>query len=235
LIQVKSRGAAAGTMVALLVCGGTAEVRKDGSVPPLFLNAMPEPLSQLYAEHRSIAAVLDAMDALVRRARARGARIDGQVFRAMLYYLDVFPEREHHPKEETVLFPRIRARTREADAIIDELAREHESGERAIRAVEQALMRLEEGGTREFPAFAAAVERFVGHYREHMRKEERDVMPIARRVLEAHDWAQIEAAFAAHRDPLAGVSPETDHERLFRRIVALVPAPLGLGQAVDED
>jgi hypothetical protein len=54
-------------------------------------------------------------------------------------------------------------------------------------------------------------------------------------VLEAHDWAQIEAAFAAHRDPLAGVSPETDHERLFRRIVALVPAPLGLGQAVDED
>jgi hemerythrin-like domain-containing protein len=190
---------------------------------------MSEPLSRLYSEHRSIAAVLSAMEALVRRARERGARIDPKVFRAMLYYLDVFPEREHHPKEETVLFARIRSRTREGDAILDELAREHESGERAIRELEQALVRLEEGGEKEFPLFAAAVERFVGHYREHMRKEERDVMPLARRVLKPHDWEEIEAAFASHRDPLAGASPETEHERLFQRLVSLVPAPLGLG------
>jgi len=189
---------------------------------------VPQLLTALYAEHRSIAAVLSAMEALVREHRDRGARIAPRVFRAMLYYLDVFPEREHHPKEEALLFARIRARTREGDTVLDELAREHESGARAIRGLEQALVRLEEGGEAEFPAFAAAVERFAGAYREHMRKEESDVMPLAQRVLTPADWSEIEAAFAAHRDPLSGVA-NRDHETIFHRIVALAPAPIGLG------
>ena len=195
---------------------------------------MTRPLNALYDEHRSIAAVLSTMQALVRRAREPDVRIDPKVFRAMLYYLDVFSEREHHPKEETVLFAYIRRRTRDGDAILDELGREHESGERAMRELEQAFMRYEEGGRSEFEPFAAAVDRFVGRYRAHMDKEEQKIMPLAQRVLTAQDWAEIEAAFAAHRDPLAGASPGTDHETLFRRITSIVPAPLGLGPAVSK-
>ncbi len=194
------------------------------------MTASPEPLAALYAEHRSIAAVLAALEALVSERRDRGARIDPRVFRAALYYLDVFAEREHHPKEERALFPRIRARTREGDAVLAELTREHDAGERAMRELEQGLVRFEEGGDAEFPAFATAVERFVGRYREHMRKEERDVMPLARRVLDAHDWAELDAVFAAHMDPLAGASTE-DYDALFQRIVNLAPAPIGLGPA----
>ena len=190
---------------------------------------MDEPLAALYAEHRSIAAVLSALEALVRQARDRRARIDPKVFRAMLYYLDIFAEREHHPKEELVLFPMIRRRAREGGAILDELGREHEGGERAIRDLEQAFLRYEAGGAREFASFAEAAERFVGRYREHMRKEEREVMPLARRVLQPQDWREIEAAFAAHRDPLADAAGETDYERLFQQIVALAPDPIGLG------
>jgi hemerythrin-like domain-containing protein len=189
---------------------------------------VPEFLTALYAEHRSIAAVLWAMERLVREQRDAGKAVDPRVFRAMLYYLDVFPEREHHPKEEALLFARIRARTREGDAVLDELAREHEAGARAIQELEQALVRLEEGGAPEFPAFAAAVDRFVGSYREHMRKEEHGVMPLAQRVLTSADWSEIEAAFAAHRDPLRGVQ-DRDYAGIFHRIVALAPAPIGLG------
>jgi len=195
---------------------------------------MNEPLAALYAEHRSIAAVLSALEALVRQARDRRARIDPKVFRAILYYLDVFAEREHHPKEEMVLFPMIRGRTREGEAILDELGREHEGGERAIRDLEQAFLRYEAGGNREFAAFAEAAERFVGRYREHMRKEEREVMPLARRVLQPQDWREIEAAFATHRDPLARAAGETDYERLFQQIVALAPDPIGLGPRADQ-
>src|SRR5262245_24646273 len=192
------------------------------------MNALAEPLAALYSEHRSIAAVLSAIEALVREPRDRGARIDPRVFRAALYYLDVFAEREHHPKEERALFSRLRTRTREADAVLDELGREHEAGERAMRELEQALVRFEEGGDAEFSAFADAVERFVGRCREHMQKEERGIMPLARRVLGADDWAAIEAVFAAHRDPLAGARTD-DYDALFQRIVSLAPAPIGLG------
>ena len=63
---------------------------------------------------------------------------------------------------------------------------------------------------------------------EQALAEERDVMPLARRVLDANDWTAIEAAFAAHRDPLAGAGTD-DYDALFQRIVSLAPAPIGLG------
>lgn len=195
---------------------------------------MSGPLAQLYDEHSSLAAVLHAMSALVREVRDHDKPIDPKVFRAILYYLDVFTEREHHWKEEAVLFPRIRRRTRDADVILDELACEHEVGERAIRDLAQAFVRYEERGAPEFAPFAAAVDQYVKRYREHMRKEEREVMPLAQRVLSIQDWTEIEAAFASHRDPLAGASPETKHDQLFSRIVMLVPAPLGLGARLED-
>jgi hemerythrin-like domain-containing protein len=194
---------------------------------------MPQPpLAQLYAEHSSLAAVLNAMATLVREVRERGKRIDPQVFRAILYYLDVFPEREHHRKEELVLFPLIRRRTHEADGVLIELAREHESGEKAMRDLEQAFVRYEERGGSEFAAFAKAAEQFVTRYFEHMRKEEREVMPLAQRIFSADDWAEIEAKFALPRDPLAGTTAQTRADELFSRIVTLVPAPYGVGPEI---
>jgi hemerythrin-like domain-containing protein len=128
-----------------------------------------------------------------------------------------------------VFFARIRERTHDADAVLDQLGREHAAGERAIRDLEQAFVRYQERGAAEFPAFAAAADAYVGHYLEHMLKEEREVIPIANRVLTDDDWAAVEAAFAAHRDPLAGASPNMDMDKLFSRIVMLVPAPYGVG------
>jgi hemerythrin-like domain-containing protein len=187
-------------------------------------------LDALWNEHRSIAAVLHAMLFLVREQRMRGKPVDPKVFRAILYYLDVFPERMHHPKEERYLFAAIRRKTSEANAVLDELAHEHESGGHSIRDLEQTLLRYEEGGEQEFEPFAQAVEAFVAGYREHMRKEEEGVMPVARRVLTAQDWAGINAEWAANRDPLAGLEAERDYDRLISRIVELAPPPIGIGE-----
>ena len=186
-------------------------------------------LDTLWNEHRSIAAVLHAMLFLVREQRTRGKPIDPKVFRAILYYLDVFPERMHHPKEEIYLFAAIRRKTAEANTVLDDLAHEHEAGGHSIRDLEQALLRYEEGGQDEFETFAQAVESFVAGYREHMRKEEEEVIPVARRVLTAQDWAAVNAEWAAHRDPLAGAEAERDYDRLISRIVELAPPPIGIG------
>lgn len=187
------------------------------------------PLAVLHAEHESIAAVLITLRLLVRKARDRVGANDAKVLRAMLYYLDVFPEREHHRKEEAELFARIRARTLEGTTTLDVLAREHESGHGAIRELEQALLRLEEGGAREAAAFINAVQGYVDGYFEHMRKEERDVFPLAQRVLTEQDWAEIAVAFAGYRDHLGGITQRTEYEQLLTRIANLVPAPLGFG------
>jgi hemerythrin-like domain-containing protein len=186
-------------------------------------------LASLYDEHRSIAAVLHGMQYLVREMRERGTRIEPKVFRAMLYYLDVFPERMHHPKEEEHLFRRLRERSAEAADVLDELGREHTRGGQAIRDLEQDLVRLEAGGEREFPAFAAAVESFIDAYWAHMRREEQEVMPLAEHALTPEDWAEIEVAWASNRDPIHGHQAEADYRKLFSQIVNIAPPPIGVG------
>jgi hemerythrin-like domain-containing protein len=78
-------------------------------------------------------------------------------------------------------------------------------------------------------AFEQAAERYVGFYLAHMALEEQQVLPMAERVLTEADWAELDEAFLANRDPLTGHEPAPDYRALFTRIVNLVPAPIGLG------
>lgn len=187
---------------------------------------MTKALQVLYDEHQSIAAVLDALQALLREVQ-RGKAVDARVFQQILYYLDVFPERHHHPKEDAALFQAVRARTDRADAVIEQLERQHAAGAAAMRALAQLLLRWQ--GGEPVDAFAAAAADFVARYREHMRLEEDVLMPLAQQTLTPEDWARIEAEFATHRDPLHGVAPGDDPKEIFRRILYLAPAPIGLG------
>jgi hemerythrin-like domain-containing protein len=182
-------------------------------------------------EHRSIAAVLHGMQHLVRQMRERGTKVDPKVFRAMLYYLDAFTERLHHPKEDRYLFEPLRRRGAGPDALIAELERDHAEGGNALRRVEQCLIRYEEGGEKEFPEFAREIDRFVEGYWEHMRKEEEHVFPLAEKLFTPGDWDAIDRAFKANADPLANERQERDFRKLFSRIVSLAPPPIGVGPA----
>jgi hemerythrin-like domain-containing protein len=190
---------------------------------------MSQLLAALWNEHRSIGAVLHALAFLVDEKRAHGKPLNRDAIRAILYYLDVFPERVHHPKEEQFLFPAVRRRTSEADAVLDTLKQEHLGGEAAIRELEQLLLRYEQGGEAEFSPFADAAERFVKGYREHLRTEEEVVMKVAREALTEGDWIELRAAWSGHTDPLSGFDSHEVNDRMIARIVEMVPPPVGLG------
>ena len=192
---------------------------------------MAKALNIIRDEHRSIAAILHGMQHLVGQIRERKAKIDPKVFRAMLYYLDTFSERMHHPKEDRYLFDPLRRRGAGSDALIAELEKEHAQGDAALQRVEQCLIRYEEGGEKEFPEFAGEVERFVEGYWEHMRKEEEHIFPLAQKLFTDEDWDALDQAFKANVDPLADDRNERDFRRLFSRIVSLAPPPIGVGPA----
>jgi hemerythrin-like domain-containing protein len=180
-------------------------------------------------EHRALAGMLTALRTLVRDIRERGAKPDLAVLRAIVYYVHAFPERLHHPKETEVLFRALRARSDEAGAVLDSLDADHGRGEAEVMRLAMALLEYEQLGDAREAAFAEAVERYVEAYLKHMTIEERDVLPLAERVLTADDWRAIDAAFAANRDPLTGHAPSDEFRALFSRIVHLAPAPVGLG------
>ena len=186
-------------------------------------------LDVIHEEHQALAAMLRSMSLLVAHAHREGQALDFSVLRAMLFYVDEFPERLHHPKESELLFPRVLAR---CPALADTLARleaDHGRGEAAIRAVEHALLAYEVLGASRQQAFVDALEGYVNGYLAHMAIEESEVLPAARDHLTEADWAALDAAFAANRDPLTGHAADDMFRPLFRKIVMTAPAPIGLG------
>jgi branched-chain amino acid transport system ATP-binding protein len=183
----------------------------------------------IHDEHRSLAAVLHGMLYLVHQIRDRGATPDFGVLGAMIYYIDAFPERFHHPKEDQYLFRLLRIRHPEAAPLLDRLKTEHRAGAEKIRTLEQALARYQQGGASEFPDFLSAVEAYAEFHWDHMRTEEKEVLPLAEKHLGAGDWEAIDAAFLGHTDPMLGLEAGAQYDALFSRIVNLAPPPIGVG------
>lgn len=192
----------------------------------------PATLRILHDEHAALAAMLRSLLLLLAQHRREGTLPDFAALRAILFYLDEFPEQRHHRKETQLLFPRIRARAPQAAAVLDRLDRDHEKSEHAVRELEHALLGFEFMGELRRHAFEQAAERYVDAYLHHMQLEETEVLPLAERVLADEDWTELDAAFGNNRDALAGYAAEEGYRDLFTRIAHLVPAPIGLGPAL---
>ena len=189
---------------------------------------MQQAIRIIHDEHLSISAVLSGLKSLTQMAQDSRLRPEFAVFRAMIYYIDAFPERMHHPKEDEHLFARLLQRKPDARALVEGLKAEHALGGQLVRDLEQALLEFEETWPQGAEKFAAAVENYSQFHWLHMGKEENELMPLARKALTAEDWAAIETAFAGNQDPIADLR-EKDFDKLYQRIVNLAPAPIGLG------
>lgn len=177
-------------------------------------------------EHRTLAAVLDGLLHLTRAVGDGKMKADVKLLGALLDYIELFPLRLHHPKEDQFLFPALRRHGADANAVLDELQREH-GAEPAIVARMQAALAAAAADPAAFPAFAAEVEHYGTFLWHHMSQEENQVMPLAAKLLTDDDWAPIDRAFQDNDDPLFGLRQQDQFQDLFRRILALAPAPYG--------
>ncbi len=182
-------------------------------------------------EHQALAAMLRSMSLLNTARHHAGALLEFDVMRAMLFYVDEFPERLHHPKESQLLFPLLRTRCPGLRGVLDKLDADHRQGEQAIRELEHKLLAFEVMGEPRRQPFEQALERYVSGYLQHMGLEESQVLPAAEETLSERDWAVLDEAFASNADPLTGHPVPDQYRLLFSKIVCAVPAPYGLGPA----
>lgn len=192
---------------------------------------MKTALNIIRSEHRALSAVIHGLQYLVEQVHKGGPTPDLKVFRAMLHYIDAFPERLHHPKEDRYLFAKIMLRYPEGSSIISGLEAQHVHGAQLIRELERALLAWEEEGAPAFPSFAHQVREFSEFHWKHMREEEDVVLPLAERVLLDEDWKEIDAAFEDNKDPLISKVVQEDFDKLFSHIVNIAPPPIGVGPA----
>ncbi len=188
--------------------------------------ASSTPVATIRDEHRSLAAVINGLEYVVREAREHGTAPQFPLLHAMLAYIKGFPEKLHHPKEETYLFRKLRLRTTEFNETLDELERQHATGSTLVAELEQALDRYEADPAGGFAGFAAAVDRFAAVEWPHMTLETKVIIPAAQRFLTEEDWNEIAEAFAENGDPRFTFDVGQEYRQLFARILNLAPEPV---------
>ncbi len=180
---------------------------------------MTDAIDIIRSEHINLNKVLDALeDEIARLESAEGSPSLDLLF-SILYYIRVFPDRLHHPKEEDYLFPALRRRRPDLAPILDRLERQHVEGARQLADLDRLLKDYDRDRPAGFAALKDAVRRYVDAQRAHIGTEEREVLPLARECLTKTDWGDIGRAFATNADPLFGDNLETGFRSLFERIV----------------
>lgn len=191
--------------------------------------------------HDSIRIILDEHSALRAMLRSlimmldRGPMADKDQFfdvvRAMLFYIDEFPERLHHPKESLLLFPKVAQLAPQTQDTLRQLEIDHVQGEAKVRELQHLLLAWELLGESRRAVFEQAARSYSGFYLQHIHQEETLILPAAQKVLTDSDWQMLDEAFAGNADPLTQVSlRDPRFDLLFSRIVMQAPTPIGLGE-----
>ena len=187
-------------------------------------------LQIIQEEHTALAAMLRSLSMMVDRGPDDEPERYFDVLRAMLFYVDEFPEKLHHTKESNLLFPRVARLAPETQEAIARLEKDHAMSEAGVRELQHLLLAWELLGEPRRPAFTAQCKQYITFYLDHMRLEETVILPEAEKVLTEVDWKELDAAFEKNCDPLTGkYPPDPAYDRLFTRIVMRAPAPIGLG------
>ncbi len=175
-------------------------------------------LSALRAEHDELAKVLDVLEQEV-ESLAEDGRLNRDIVDEVLDYCRGTPALVHHPKEDLIC-----ARLRHLAAAEDfepvaELVAEHEALAALTDELAAALDNLPEEAGAERGRFVRLAETFLARQRAHIRAEDAELVPLARRCLSRADWAELDRRARALEAPHEGLAFARRFARLGREIV----------------
>jgi hemerythrin-like domain-containing protein len=182
-------------------------------------------ISIILKEHASLVAVLRVLVRTVEEGPQDAPLRFFDLLRAMLFYIDQYPERLHHPKESDLLFPKVARARPDLMPLIQRLEADHMRGESDVRELQHLLLTWEMMGQSRHQVFQQRVREYASFYVEHMRLEEQQLLPVAAAVLTQAEWAELDRAFSHNTDPLDG-GDAAAMDRIFTRVLRC-QAPFG--------
>jgi len=179
---------------------------------------MVDDFQQIHRDHVNLDKVLTVLLEVASNLPEARSEEALSVLNDCVYYIEVFPEQYHHPKEEKVLFPFVRRNRPDLVPILDELEDQHEKGSAAISELANLLRNLQSDWDANRSAFEAAARSYVEFQRHHMDIEEREILKPLKASLASADIRSLNSAFGVAVDPLFGDNLATGFNALLRRI-----------------
>jgi hemerythrin-like domain-containing protein len=177
------------------------------------------PTAELEQEHRAIETMLAVLEEVAERLE-RGNEVDPQDIERMLEFLTVFADRCHHGKEEDRLFPAMERASatgerERVDELLAELLGEHERARIYVGDMSYDLARYRNKEDAAATLLAVRLDEYVALLREHIRKEDDVLYPIAETRLTPETERELAAAFETiERERIGPGRHEAFHELL---------------------
>ena len=159
------------------------------------------PLAMLHACHGKIQAQCVTLRKLSSHLDSNGCDLQAQqAAQNILRYFDTSSQ-FHHQDEEENLFPTLRlcagAEKPGVDALLDRLLSDHAVMAAAWSELRDVLLLLAKGENE--PLDDTLLDKFITSYTDHIAVEERDLLPLAARLLSPQQTAQIGKHMAERR------------------------------------
>lgn len=192
---------------------GRLGLPRRGSPPAHEPAATEVALAMLAACHGRVAQHGATLERLARHLEAQGVDAEARDAAAgLLRYFDT-SARDHHADEEADLFPALIESMAGSDAVClreltAALTDEHRELERRWRALRPALEQAAAG--RPARLAAEAVSAFNDLYARHIAREDHELLPMAKRLLDDAELERIGRAMRARRQATAGAATAPD-------------------------
>lgn len=161
---------------------------------------MSNAIAAWHAEHVRFARMLELLEAEVANFHDEGSP-DYDLMLDVVSYLHDYADRYHHPRED-LAFACLLRHDPDLKPQVNRLLQEHRvigrTGEELLGLLKEVLG--DAFVSRE--ALEAAAGTYLAYYRNHLNTEERDILPLAAKLLDDGDWAKVTVAMPSAADPL---------------------------------
>jgi hemerythrin-like domain-containing protein len=174
-----------------------------------------KPTEELIAEHNAVLVALQILEKVEAALAAGSADAPGHLDQLIDFFRG-FVDRCHHGKEEDVLFPELEKRglPREGGPI-GVMLMEHEIGRKHIRGMSAGMDQLRKGDSRAVDAIRENSTGYRDLLKAHIHKENHILFPMADRLVNDDDAAQIIDRFdEIERDRVGVGKHEAYHDML---------------------
>ena len=179
---------------------------------------MTNPTSYWHAEHANFTRLLDLLEQQI-IAFPTDAHPDYELMLDVCDYLEHFPDRFHHPREDAAFALLVRKDPGLKDKVA-RLTHEHRIIAWVGKQFKSLLSACVDGSIVGRAEVEACASMYLVYYRQHLAEEEEEIIPAAGRLLTPADWAEVAVAVPVGRDPLFG-EESLEKFRELRRLIAL--------------
>jgi len=152
---------------------------------------LPEVMSNLLEDHRHLTRILDALASHLEPADLCDPEaLD--LLANLVDYVAEYPERVHHPREDRINERLVDTGLTPGERVLVELTVAQHAELAAFTArLESDIDAVLSHGAEANSRFLADMQGYFAMQKEHMRREEQQLFPMALRLLSADDWNEI--------------------------------------------